>query len=145
MIFFLCAAAALSSPGLAHLIFLPKKKKMTSVAAKAVSAAAFAVSNPPPPQLVTPLRFCALFLAVTVPLAVLEPRTLFTWHPTLLTLGFFGLGVQGLLQARKGRPLDGSERVLLLWSHAAWQSGSAAAVVVGAWAIYENKVVFFFR
>ena len=107
---------------------------------KPVSAAAFAVSSPAPPQLVTPLRLCSCFLAVTVPLAVLEPRTLFTWHPTLLALGFFGLGVQGLLQARGARPTDGSERVSLLWSHAAWQSGSAAAVVAGAWAIYENKV-----
>ena len=86
------------------------------------------------------MRLCSCFLATTVPLALLEPRTLFTWHPTLLTLGFFGLGVHGLLEARRARPTDGSERVSLLWSHAAWQSGSAAAVVAGAWAIYENKV-----
>lgn len=105
-----------------------------------VSAAAFAVSSPAPPQLATPLRLCSCFLAVTVPLALLEPRTLFTWHPSLLTLGFFGLGAQGLLRARSARPADGSERVSLLWSHAAWQSGSAAAVLAGAWAIYENKV-----
>ena len=127
----------LSPPPLVSL-FLFVIKKMTQL--KPVSAASFAVSSPAPPQLVTPLRFCSCFLAATVPLALLEPQTLFTWHPTLLTFGFFGLGVQGILQTRNARPTDGSERVSLLWSHAAWQSGSAAAAVAGAWAIYENKV-----
>lgn len=111
---------------------------MTAVVSAA--AAALSVSSPPPPSLTTPLRGCALFLACTLPLALLEPTTLFTWHPTLLALGFFGLGAQGLLRARAARPTEGSERVSALWGHAAWMCGSVACVVGGGWAIYENKV-----
>ncbi len=46
--------------------------------------------------------------------------TLFSWHPSLMSVGFLGLVGQGILTAHSARGLQGAERSRLLTQHALW-------------------------
>ena len=59
--------------------------------------------------------------AVAVALAAAHlSGTLFSWHPSLMSIGFLGLIGQGILTSHKARHLQGSQRSQLLVQHALW-------------------------
>ncbi|KAK9861801.1 hypothetical protein WJX84_007059 [Apatococcus fuscideae] len=82
-------------------------------------------------------------LAVALPTCVavvLFNGTLFSWHPTLMSLGYLSFMVEGVLTAIKFRPREGSSRVRAIFAHIFWQILAIICVAGGFLAIYENKV-----
>jgi cytochrome b-561 domain containing protein 2 len=81
-----------------------------------------------------------LATAVTIPLAIFN-GTLFSWHPTLMSVGFLGLMGNGVLTAFKFRNvLESNARVKAIQKHALWQIAAVACIGGGFMAIYQNKV-----
>lgn len=90
------------------------------------------------PQLVHVL---CLFLAVSIPVMALN-KTLFSWHPTLMALGFFGLMSEGVLTALQFRGTEGTKRTNKVSQHMYWQL-SSVLLVTGGFAVIEiNKVCY---
>ena len=81
-------------------------------------------------------------IAVTVVTlcASLFDRTLFSYHPTLMSVGFLGAMSEGVLTALKFRQLEGQQRVAAIQRHLYIQLAAAAAITAGFYAIYRNKV-----
>lgn len=64
---------------------------------------------------------------------------LFAWHPALMSVGFLSFMTEGLITARELRPTEGAVRVARLWHHAKIQCAAALCVLLGFYAIWENK------
>ena len=88
------------------------------------------------PQLIHVL---CLFLAVSVPVMALN-KTLFSWHPTFMAVGFFGLMAHGVLTALQFRGTEGTKRTNRVSQHMFWQLGSVLFVLGGFAVIETNKV-----
>ena len=67
------------------------------------------------------VHILCLFLAISVPVLALN-STLFSWHPTLMALGFFGLMAEGVLTSISFRCCP-----------AAVLAGDAGQLLTGAW------------
>ncbi len=68
-------------------------------------------------------RFALQILQPSVAVALAAAHlsgTLFSWHPSLMGIGFLGLIGQGILTSHKARQLQGSARSQLLIQHALW-------------------------
>ena len=72
--------------------------------------------------------------------ASLFDSTLFSYHPTLMSVGFLGAMSEGVLTALKFRQLEGQQRVAAIQRHLYIQLAAAAAITAGFYAIYRNKV-----
>ena len=88
------------------------------------------------PQLVHVL---CLFLAVSVPVMAVN-KTLFSWHPAFMAVGFFGLMAEGVLTALHFRGTEGTKRTNRVSHHMLWQIGSVLCVLCGFTVIEANKV-----
>ena len=65
----------------------------------------------------------------------------FSWHPTLMAVGFLGLMSEGVLASLRLRGIDaGPERVRGIQRHALIQAAALACAAGGLYAIYTNKV-----
>lgn len=83
-----------------------------------------------------------LATAVSIPLAVFN-GTLFSWHPTLMSLGFLGFMGNGVLTAFQFRHImEANARVKAIQKHALWQIAAVSCIGSGFFAIYQNKVLF---
>lgn len=83
-----------------------------------------------------------LATAVSIPLAVFN-GTLFSWHPTLMSIGFLGFMGNGVLTAFQFRHvMDANARVKAIQKHALWQLAAVFCIGSGFYAIYQNKVPF---
>jgi cytochrome b-561 domain containing protein 2 len=72
--------------------------------------------------------------------ASLFDSTLFSYHPTLMSVGFLGAMSEGVLTALKFRQLEGQQRMAAIQRHLYIQLAAAAAITAGFYAIYRNKV-----
>ena len=84
-------------------------------------------------------------LAAAVPISVayaLFNGSLFSWHPTLMSLGYLAFMAEGVLTAIKFRPREGSSRIRAICTHVFWQLLALICIAGGFIAIYENKVQF---
>jgi Eukaryotic cytochrome b561 len=67
-------------------------------------------------------------------------RSLFCWHPILITAGFVGLMSEGILLAVNFRQLEGQRRAAAIQVHAYVQLAALLSIALGFWAIWQNKV-----
>lgn len=82
-------------------------------------------------------------MAVLVPISIayaLFTGSLFSWHPTLMSLGYTAFMAEGVLTAVKLRPREGVSRIRAIFTHVFWQALALICVAGGFLAIYENKV-----
>jgi cytochrome b-561 domain containing protein 2 len=81
-------------------------------------------------------------VAVTVATlcASLFDSTLFSYHPTFMSIGFLAAMSEGVLTALKFRQLEGQQRVAAIQRHLYIQLAAALAITAGFYAIYRNKV-----
>ncbi|GFR82303.1 cytochrome b561 domain-containing protein 2 [Elysia marginata] len=69
-------------------------------------------------------------------------RGLFSWHPTLMTIGFTLLMTEGIvIFSRSSSLLPSWSRPDKAWLHAILMGGGMSAVSIGFWSIYYNKVL----
>ena len=81
-------------------------------------------------------------VAVTVlSLVVMQfDGTLFSYHPTAMSIGFLALMTEGVLSALRFRRLEGQQRVAAIQTHLYIQAVATVAVTLGFVAIARNKV-----
>ncbi|CAK0780506.1 hypothetical protein CVIRNUC_005075 [Coccomyxa viridis] len=89
---------------------------------------------------VTSIHILVIGCAVSIPVAIFN-GTLFSWHPTLMSMAFLGFMAEGVLTSISFRALDGQDRVKAIQRHLVWQLAAFVCLVGGFYAIYRNKVV----
>ena len=89
--------------------------------------------------LLTTIHVLVFLLALSIPVAIFN-GTLFSWHPTLMSLAFLGFMTEGVTTAILFRSKDGNERVAAIQKHLIWQLLGFACLLGGFAAIYRNKV-----
>lgn len=82
-----------------------------------------------------------IVITVATLCALLFDGTLFSYHPTLMSIGFLALMSEGVLTALKFRQLEGQQRVAAIQRHFYIQLVAALAVSAAFYAIYRNKVI----
>ena len=93
-----------------------------------------------PTMLEQAVRCLAVALAASIALWLWDGSR-FSWHPTLMAVGFLGLMSEGVLASLRLRGIDaGPERVRGIQRHALIQAAALACAAGGLYAIYTNKV-----
>ena len=91
-------------------------------------------------KLVPVVHVLAAAMAVSVAIDALN-GTLFSWHPTFMTLGFAGVMSEGILLAIYFRPMEpGPKRRAAIERHLYVQLAALGCIAIGFWAIWQNKV-----
>lgn len=106
-------------------------------------SAAAAGSQPQLPSVVAKLNLLlhASVALVSLSIAfVLFDKSLFSWHPLFMSLGYLLFMTEGLISAVMFRHLDGPERVKAIWGHALMQTRALVCICIGFGVIYQNKV-----
>lgn len=83
---------------------------------------------------------CCVSIVVAV-LPAAYARTLFAWHPILMSIGYLGFMCEGIAVALRARDVDGNARVSRLMSHMWVQLSSIFCASLGFAAIYVNKTM----
>eukprot|EP01024_Parvocaulis_polyphysoides_P059797 TRINITY_DN6483_c0_g1_i1.p1 TRINITY_DN6483_c0_g1~~TRINITY_DN6483_c0_g1_i1.p1 ORF type:complete len:219 (+),score=22.40 TRINITY_DN6483_c0_g1_i1:401-1057(+) len=80
----------------------------------------------------------AILFSVSLIVSVAN-KTLFSWHPIFMTLGYVLFMTEGVISGIKFRRLDGKERVAAIYTHMMWQISAVASILIAFGVIYYNK------
>eukprot|EP01023_Acetabularia_acetabulum_P036230 TRINITY_DN3425_c0_g1_i2.p1 TRINITY_DN3425_c0_g1~~TRINITY_DN3425_c0_g1_i2.p1 ORF type:complete len:300 (-),score=38.26 TRINITY_DN3425_c0_g1_i2:403-1302(-) len=82
----------------------------------------------------------AILFSVSLIVSV-SNKSLFSYHPTFMTLGYVVFMAEGVIAGIKFRRLDGKDRAKAITTHAMWQLSAVSSILIAFTLIYYNKML----